>query len=464
MKTWISILTILIIFASCTEKTTLKNQKLDVQIIPTPKKMVLEEKALVLDLNSGITSTDKKLGPFLELFQSELQTLTGFGWPIVTDKDQAAITFQIAKNQAEDEYRIAIDNSVLVNAGSFQALAMARTTLLQLAKVDGEELLFPQLTLNDSPDAKYRGLLIDLARSWHSMETVKKLIDLASYYKTNYIQLHFTDDQSYTLPSKKYPKLPTPGRHYSFEDLEELESYSQLRGVTIIPELEMPGHAKSFIDAYPEIFGIKDVEENPYIINMGKEEVYSALEELIAEITPIFKASPYFHIGGDEARFTKVMDDPEVTKYMKENNLGNEEVHELYRHFLVRMNEVVKKYGKQTCIWEGFARAGNIKIPKDMIVYEFESLYQLPNELIEDGYTLVNASWKPLYVVNEKKWEPKTIYDWNLWRFQNWWSRSPPPKIRFSWKKPTRSSVLKCVRGSSRKKVNLQVCANGFRS
>jgi len=89
------------------------------------------------------------------------------------------------------------------------------------------------------------------------------------------------------------------------------------------------------------------------------------------------------------------------------------------------MNEVVKKYGKQTCIWEGFARKGNIKIPKDMIVYEFESLYQLPNELIEDGYTVVNASWKPLYVVNEKKWEPKTIYDWNLWRFQNWWSRSP---------------------------------------
>jgi len=322
MKTWISILTVLIFFASCTEKATLKNQKLNIEIIPTPKKMVAGEKALVLVLDSGITSPNEQLEPFLKLFQSELQTLTGFELPIVTDKNKAAITFQIAKNLAEDEYRIAVEESVLVNAGSFQALAMARTTLLQLAKVDGEELLFPQLTLNDLPDAKYRGLLIDLARNWHSMETVKKLIYLASYYKTNYVQLHFTDDQSYTLPSKKYPKLPTPDRHYSFEDLDELERYSQMRGVTIIPELEMPGHAKSFIDAYPEIFGIKDAEENPYIINMGKEEVYNALEELIAEVASIFKASPYFHIGGDEARFTKVMDDPEVNKYMKEKILA----------------------------------------------------------------------------------------------------------------------------------------------
>jgi len=129
---------------------------------------------------------------------------------------------------------------------------------------------------------------------------------------------------------------------------------------------------------------------------------------------PIFKSTPYFHIGGDEARFTSVMQDPNVINYMKSNDLGNTDVHELYRHFLVRVNEMVKKYGKQTCIWEGFAREGEVEIPKDTIVFEFESLYHLPNELIDDGYTVVNTSWKPLYVVNEKKWEPKTIYDCNM--------------------------------------------------
>jgi len=409
---------------SCQETPNLKNKKLSVEIIPAPKEVVLGEKALVLDNMSGMSSPDSELVSLLELFSSELKALTNFDLPIIPDPEQAAIIFQIDSTLIADTYKIDIQNKVSVKAGSYQSAAMARTTLLQMVKVEGEELLFPQIDLTDHPDAQYRGLMIDLARSWHSMETVKKLIDLASYYKTNYLQLHFTDDQSFTLPSKKYPKLSTPGRNYTFEDLKELEAYSQARGVTIIPELEMPGHAKSFVDAYPEIFGITDFEENPYIINMGKEKVYTALEELIAEITPIFKSSPYFHIGGDEARFTKVMDDPDVKSYIKENNLDND-VHELYRHFLVRINEAVKKQGKQTCNWEGFARKGKIKIPKDMIVFEFESLYHLPDELIEDGYTVVNTSWKPLYVVNEKKWEPETIYNWNLWRFDNWWSQSP---------------------------------------
>jgi len=83
--------------------------------------------------------------------------------------------------------------------------------------------------------------MIDLARNWHSMENVKKLIDLAAYYKVNYLQLHFTDHHSYTLPSLKYPKLSTPNRHYSFQELKEMESYSQARGVTVIPEMDVPG-------------------------------------------------------------------------------------------------------------------------------------------------------------------------------------------------------------------------------
>jgi len=424
MKKFGIFIVLILISVSCAEKSNIKDVALASQIIPTPKEITIGAQALALNASDAITTTDTQLLPLLDVFKSELKTLTGFDLPIVQSTEKASILFQIDAGMKKDTYRITVENSIIVKSGSYQSAAMARTTLLQMAHVKNEELLFPQIVLKDAPDAHYRGLLIDLARDWHSIETVKKLIDLASYYKTNYIQLHFTDDQSYTLPSKKYPKLPTPGRHYSFEDLKELEDYSQVRGVTIVPELEMPGHAKSFVDASPEIFGIKDFDENPYIINMGKEEVYSALEDLIAEIAPIFKSSPYFHIGGDEARFTKVMNDPDVKAYVKKHNL-EEDVHELYRHFLVRMNEVVKKYDKQTCIWEGFAREGKIKIPKDMVVFEFESLYQLPNELIDDGYTVVNASWKPLYVVNEKKWEPKTIYDWNLWQFQNWWSRSP---------------------------------------
>ena len=182
---------------------------------------------------------------------------------------------------------------------------MAKTTLLQMSYTQNNELYFPVVKMKDRPSAYYRGLMIDLARSWHSVESIKQLIDLASFYKSNYVHLHFTDYQSYTLPSKKYPKLSTPDRHYTFEELEELETYSQLRGITIIPEIDVPGHSSAIVKAYPEIFALKDVEENPWIINMGKEEVYEALDDIFYEIIQIFKASPYFHIGGDEAIFHK---------------------------------------------------------------------------------------------------------------------------------------------------------------
>lgn len=106
-----------------------------------------------------------------------------------------------------------------------------------------------------------------------------------------------------------------------------------------------------------------------------------------------------------------------MTKYQLGNNIS-----ELERHFITRINEIVKSYGKQLCVWEGFRKGGKIVIPGDIVVFEFETAYYLPNELLEDGYQVVNASWKPLYVhvAENVKWDPSYIYEWNIWRWENW--------------------------------------------
>ena len=394
-------------------------------IIPIPKETLLSGKVIVLSTKSKIYSENQEVLPLLTLFKTELKQVTGFDIGITNAAGKEAdIIFAIDSQLADDEYHIDVNSVINVTGGTYQALAMARTTFLQMSSAENDGLYFPVVKIKDRPSANYRGLMIDLARNWHSVGAIKKLIDLASFYKSNYLHLHFTDYQSYTLPSKKYPKLSTPDRHYTFEELEELEAYSQLRGITIIPEIDVPGHSSAIVKAYPEIFALKDVEDNPWIINMGKEEVYTALEDIFSEIIQVFQASPYFHIGGDEAIFNKTMDDPDVQDYMNAHQLGDD-VHELYRHFLVRMNDIVKKHGKQMCVWEGFRREGQVPIPKDIIVYEFETNRYLPNHLVEDGYTVVNTSWKPLYVVNKKKWGPKTIYNWNMWRWENWFPKAP---------------------------------------
>lgn len=425
MYKYLLLFSLSLVAISCDNTTQYVPKTLEVSLLPQPKSLSLGSQTLVLSPTSKTYSSNSDIYPLLDLFQTEIGNLTGIEIGRTTERDKTAdMLFELDGALSESAYNIKIEETIQVSGGSYQALTMAKTTLLQLASKEGENLAFPVVEIEDQPDAAYRGLMIDLARKWHTMGTLKKLIDLAAFYKLNYVQLHFTDYQSYTLPSRKYPKLSTPGRHYSFEELEELEAYSQLRGVTIIPEIDIPGHSSPFVEAYPEIFALKDVKTNPYIINMGKEEAYQVLDELIRELTEVFKTSPYFHIGGDEAYLEKVMDDHDVKAYIAKHEL-EEEVHEIYRHFLVRLNDIVKKYDKQMCVWEGFTREGKIQIPKDLLVFEFETNRYLPNHLIEDGYTVVNTSWKPLYVVNQKKWEPRTIYNWNLWRWENWWPKAP---------------------------------------
>ena len=207
------------------------------------------------------------------------------------------------------------------------------------------------LEIEDKPDSEYRGLLVDLARMWHDVSTLKDIIDLASFYKIKYLQLHLSDDQSFTFPSEIFPKLASRDRPYSKKDLRELVKYASDRGIIIIPEMDIPGHSRQFVEIYPEIFGVNNrmLQINPWksnVINIGSEKVYAAIDLLIGEIVEVFDTSPYFHIGGDEANLDLYKNVPEINSFMRKNNLGKD-VNELFRYFLVRMNEIVKKHNKK---------------------------------------------------------------------------------------------------------------------
>ncbi len=416
---------LLVFLTSCDRTSTITENCEQAFMLPQVRHLEESNYAIRLSAKSRLYTAQKEIQPLLELFSSELKKIYGIG--LETSKEPGAdsdIIFETDSTLKAEEYQISCDKAIRVRGGSYHALTLAKTTLIQLMYVENNALQFPLVHITDYPDASYRGLMIDLARGWHEIPTIKKIIDLAAFYKIRYLQLHFSDYQSYTLPSHKFPKLSTENRSYSYEELRDLENYSQLRGITIIPEIDIPGHSSPFVEKYPEIFAIKNIKDNPWIINMGKEDVYKALDEIIGELVVVFKATPYIHIGGDEAIFYMMEKDPDVQEFMKKHELG-EDIHELYRYFLVRLNETVKSYGKQMCVWEGFTQEGNIKIPKDIIVFEFETNRYLPNDLVKDGYTVVNTSWKPLYVVNQKKWEPKTIYNWNMWRWENWFPQAP---------------------------------------
>ena len=440
MKTKILFLALLTILFSC-QKTEIKVFVEQTSIVPIPKTINIDpdKRGLILSNSILFFTSSSEINTLLNVFEKDIESISSMDIKFKeTTKIKADLVFEIDNNLEDEEYSIQIDNNIIVNGGSYNALSMAKSSLIQLLKLEKNKLIFPILEIKDKPDSEYRGLLIDLARMWHDVSTLKDIIDLASFYKIKYLQLHLSDDQSFTFPSEKFPKLATTDRPYSKKDFRDLVKYAKDRGIIIIPEMDIPGHSKKMVEIYPEIFGVnnKMLQTNPWksnVINIGSEKVYDAIDQLIGEIIEVFDTSPYFHIGGDEANLDLYKNVPEINSFMRKNNLGTD-VHELFRYFLVRMNEIVKKHNKKMFLWEGFRREGKIEIPRDVVVFAFETMYHLPSHLIEDGFTVVNTSWTPLYLVNgglkqprarRAVWSPETIYSWNIWRWEHWWYKTP---------------------------------------
>jgi N-acetyl-beta-hexosaminidase len=191
--------------------------------------------------------------------------------------------------------------------------------------------------------------------------------------------------------------------------------------------------------------------EHHATINLADPKVLQAVETIVGEMCDVFQSSPYFHIGGDEADFAFAHQHPDLQAAFKRFNLGEKGQWQLYRRLLLQMSEIVKRRGRQMIVWEGFHRdrESQFQIPKDVTVMEYECPFYPPRHLIEDGYTMINAAWTPLYVVNRKRWTPEQIYAWNLYLLGQhstnyattpWHQLEPTPQIigaqMCSWEQP----------------------------
>jgi len=305
--------------------------------------------------------------------------------------------------------------------GSDRAVRHGIMTLSQLITEQGT---VPIGIIKDQPDYEYRSLMIDLSRNWHSVVNLKQLIALAGFYKLKYVHLHLTDDSLFTFPSEAFPNLMSE-QHYSKNDLKELNAFAKAYGITLIPEIDMPGHSSAFIRADAQRWGIENTNANYYTLNMGSEQVYEGIQVLLEEVAEAFPESPYIHIGGDEVHTGGFDTDPQVQAYMKEYKLAS--LNDLYHHFIIRVGEQVKKVGKQPMIWSGFNGKSSVNIPKDFVIMAWDMSDYTPQMLLDDQYTIINASWKPLYVVNNRKWSPETIYNWSP---QQWKGDQTPDALR----------------------------------
>lgn len=274
-------------------------------------------------------------------------------------------------NNPEGYQLIIKPNQIIIKFATEAGKFYAEQTFNQLvfgAEVTHKKSL-PCLTITDAPRFAYRALMIDPARHYWKIDDIKKYIDVMAHYKFNYLHLHLTDDQGWRIEIKKYPKLTEIGSKrsdfegskrnnegfYTQEQIKDLVLYALQRNVQLVPEFDVPGHSDAAIAAYPflscndTLIGVRTtagVSKN--LLCVGKEEVFTFIDDVITELSAIFPC-PYFHIGGDEAPMDKWLEHSPTLKLKQ--NLHTTNNQQLMSEFFKRVNQSLEKNHKRPFIW-----------------------------------------------------------------------------------------------------------------
>jgi hexosaminidase len=245
-------------------------------------------------------------------------------------------------------------------------------TFLQLLEADEHGYYFPAVKIEDRPRFPWRGLLIDACRHWMPVEVIKRNLDGMAAAKLNVMHWHLTEDQGFRVECKTFPKLHelgSDGFYYTQEQIKEIIKYADERGIRVMPEFDMPGHATSWFIGYPELasapgpyeiecrWGIKDPTMNP-----AREETYEFLDKFLAEMSKLFP-DDYFHIGGDENTGKQWDANPEIQAFMKANDIPDN--HQLQAYFNKRILAILTKYGKKMVGWDEIFQPG---LPASIVI------------------------------------------------------------------------------------------------
>lgn len=336
-------------------------------IIPMPTYVMAAEGTFTLTPASAIvvdpaTPELLALGDYLAEL---LRRPTGFALPVQVSGDApAANSLTLSLDPATDslseegyELRVAPEGVSLIAprpAGLFYGVQTVRQLLpatVESAAQPGPWTL-PAGTIRDTPRFGWRGLMLDVSRHFFGVEDVKRLIDLAALYKLNRLHLHLTDDQGWRIEIASWPELTRlggqtavgggPGGYYSQADYSDIVAYAAARHITIVPEIDLPGHTNAALAAYPEL-NCDGVAPAPYTgTNVGfsslcldKEITYRFIDDVIDEVAALTPGD-FIHIGGDEAHSTPKDD---------------------YVRFIERVEGIVAAHGKRMVGWEEIGQA-----------------------------------------------------------------------------------------------------------
>jgi len=302
---------------------------------------------------------------------------------------------EIGINQ-DESYKVEIkSDKIIIQAKSDLGAIHALETLLQLLQNNGASFYFPTATISDFPRFTWRGLMIDVARHFQPVDVIKRNLDAMAAMKMNVFHWHLTDDQGWRIELKNHPKLTqlaSDGNFYTQEEIKNIVKYADERGILVVPEIDVPGHASAILSAYPEVGSRMNFDKKTYTVerNSGiftptldpsNPKTYQLLSEIFDEVCPLFSGN-YFHIGGDENEGKDWDSNPKIQKFKKKNKL--ETNHELQTYFTMQLVPMLKKHNKTLMGWEEIMTKN---MSKEAIIHSWKGI----NEGVPTGQSLTNA-------------------------------------------------------------------------
>ena len=396
IKKILSLLSLLLIFYCCTSKENLKDET--IRIIPLPN--YYESRPVDFDISKnttiGIETSDSNMVSLAQYFNEKLSRTTGFELPI---KSSGEIIFELTeKPDLEQEgYHVSVTpDKVRIHANTHHGIFNGIQSLLQLIPINTSSKLDKNtlwkiscIEINDKPRFAWRGLMLDVSRHFFTKQEVKKYIDLMAY-KFNVFHWHLTDDQGWRIEIKSLPRLTDVGAwraprvgnwwerepqsatdtlsyggFYTQEDIREVIEYARKRFITVVPEIDVPGHSMAFLTSYPQV----SCTGGPFHINVGntfytkeenslcagKDKTYDLLDSIFSEIASLFPSS-YIHIGGDECYKGFWEKCPDCRKRMSIEKL--QDTKQLQSYFIKRVASSIQRKGKKVIGWNEILEGG----------------------------------------------------------------------------------------------------------
>jgi hexosaminidase len=407
------LLLFVLLAAICTGPiTAAADQKATLELMPVPEQLRLGQGGLTVTADLTVSVTGDGATPRLQegvrRMLRRLSDRSGLFFPPATFLQltgrETAVVVVTAGRAAKVElgevesYRLQVTaTGVTIEAETDIGALRGLETLLQLVTRKSGEVVIPVVTIDDAPRFPWRGLMIDSSRHFMPVEVLKRNLDGMAAVKLNVLHWHLCDDQGFRFESLAFPRLQqlgSDGYYYTRAQLAEVIDYAAARGIRVVPELDLPGHATSWLVGYPELGS----QPGPYQIERGwgiykptidptREEVYEFLDTLLGEVASVFPDA-FVHIGGDENTGEHWAANPDIQAYMAEH--GFADAHALQQYFSQRMQKILAGHGKRMVGWDEILQP---ELPTSIVIQSWrgrEALYQAAqggySGILSNGY------------------------------------------------------------------------------